>query len=60
MSWIQIRVELLSVRIQQFENKRESEIRTYLDLSPLVGSSTVECLDCTRVADLAFKHKDLI
>ena len=60
MSQMQIRVELPSVRMQQFGNKRESEIRTYSDLSLLVSSKTVECLDCTRVADFAFEYKDLM
>ena len=58
MSQIQIRVELPSARMQQFGNRRELEIRTYLDLSLLVSSRTVECLDCAGVADFAFGHKD--
>ena len=58
MSQIQIRVELPSVRMQQFGNRRESEIRTYSDLSSLVSSRTAECSDCAGVTDFAFECKD--
>ena len=44
--------------MQQFGNRRESEIRTYSDLSLLVSSRTVECSDCAGVADFAFEYKD--